>query len=46
MPKVRKNESRQEYVSRCIPFLIKHEGKSQKQAKGQCYGMYKQHKKK
>jgi hypothetical protein len=40
MPSVKPNESKDKYMSRCVPMLIK-EGKSQKAAIGQCYGMYK-----
>lgn len=39
MPKPIKGESRQKWVNRCIPAVIK-EGKTKDQAAGQCYGMY------
>lgn len=39
MPSVKKGESSKSYMSRCIP-TVKKEGKSQKQAVGQCYGMF------
>jgi hypothetical protein len=39
MPKVKKGESRNEYVGKCVPEVIK-EGKSQKAAVGKCEGMY------
>jgi hypothetical protein len=39
MPKPSKGESRQKFVNRCIPAVIK-EGKTKDQAAGQCYGMY------
>lgn len=39
MPSVKKNESSKSYMSRCIPS-VKKEGKTQEQAVGQCYGMY------
>jgi hypothetical protein len=40
MPSVRKGESSKSYMARCVP-IVKGEGKTQKQAVGQCYGMYK-----
>jgi hypothetical protein len=46
MPEPKPNESQKAYVSRCIAHLVKNEGKTQKQAAGQCYGMYDQMKKK
>ena len=39
MPSVRKGESQKSYMKRCVPAVMA-EGKSQKQALGQCYGMY------
>jgi hypothetical protein len=45
MPNVNPKESLNDYMSRCIPVVMK-EGKTQDQAKGKCYGMYKQSKKK
>lgn len=39
MPKPIKGESRQKFVNRCIPAVIK-EGKDRDAAAGQCYGMY------
>ena len=46
MPEHRKNESREEWNKRCIPYVIKKEGLSQKQARGKCNGMYDTWKKK
>jgi len=40
MPSVKKGEGSKAYLERCIP-QVKKEGKTQKQAVGQCYGMYK-----
>jgi hypothetical protein len=40
MPSVKKNESSGSYMKRCVP-AVKAEGKSQKVAVGQCYGMFK-----
>lgn len=45
MPSVKKNESKEKYLSRCIPVLIK-EGKPQNQAVAICNSMYEQSKKK
>lgn len=39
MPTVKAGESKQEFVSRCIPILMD-EGKEQKQAIAICYSMY------
>jgi len=44
MPAVRKGESEQAYVSRCIAYCIRNEGLTQEQAAGKCYGMYRSHK--
>lgn len=35
-----KGESKDAYISRCIAYLKKNEGKSTKEAAGQCYGMW------
>ncbi len=35
------DETREHYLARCIP-AVKKEGKAQKQAVGQCYGMWRQ----
>lgn len=40
MPEVKQGESEKDYVSRCIPYLIKKEGLTQEQAAGKCYGIY------
>ena len=45
MPSPKPNESRQDFVNRCIPYLIR-EGKhsntadGRKAAAGECYGIY------
>lgn len=39
MPTPTAGESEQDFVSRCIPIVMK-EGLDQKQAAGKCYGMY------
>jgi len=44
MPEPKKNEKQNEYISRCVSVVMK-EGKTQEQALGQCYGMWKQSKK-
>jgi hypothetical protein len=40
MPDIKPGESRDDYVARCVPYVIKKEGATQKQALGKCYGMY------
>ena len=40
MPDIKPGESRQDYVARCVPYVIKKEGATQKQALGKCFGMY------
>ena len=40
MPKPRKGEKKNNYISRCIR-KVRHEGTGQKQAVGKCYGMWK-----
>lgn len=39
MPEHKKGESREDWMNRCIPIVIK-EGKTPEQASGQCGGMY------
>ena len=46
MPKPLKNESKHEYLKRCIPMLIKDENRSQKQAIAICYSMFDKYKSK
>lgn len=47
MPKPpQKNESKDDYIKRCVPYLIKNEGKKPDQARAQCESMWKQDKKK
>ena len=43
MPTVKKGEKQKEFVSRCIPIVMK-EGKTLVQAQGKCFGMWKQRK--
>jgi hypothetical protein len=43
MPSVRKGEKQAHYVSRCVPYVMKHEKLDQKAALGKCYGMFRQH---
>jgi hypothetical protein len=41
MPKPRKGETRQRFVNRCVPEVIREEDtQGQKHALGKCYGMY------
>lgn len=44
MPKPKKSEKQSSYVSRCISYVMKKEGLSQKAAVGKCYGMYRYYK--
>ncbi len=39
MPDPNPNETEAEYVARCVPIVMA-EGKTQDQALGQCYGVY------
>ena len=39
MPKPKKGEKKNKYISRCIS-AVRHEGTKQKQAVGKCYGMW------
>lgn len=39
---LKKDESKQEFLSRCISYIIKREGKSQAQSVAICNSMYKQ----
>jgi len=41
MPKPQAGESEKAYISRCVKYVMK-EGKTQNQALGQCYGMFRQ----
>lgn len=45
MPNPGKTEKKSEFISRCVPMLMD-EGKTQDQALGQCYGVWKQAKEK
>lgn len=45
MPEIKKDESEDSYVKRCVPTQIA-EGKSQDEAVASCHGMYKQNKEK
>lgn len=46
MPTPREGESRQDFVSRCIPIVLKEDdGLTQEQAAGKCYGIYDSHNK-
>ncbi|MFH2075567.1 MAG: hypothetical protein ABIJ57_09510 [Pseudomonadota bacterium] len=41
MPTPNINETEADYIARCVPIVMA-EGKTQDQALGQCYGMYRQ----
>lgn len=43
MPEIRKGESRDSFVSRCVPMVMKEGGHTQKQAVGKCEGMFNSH---
>lgn len=45
MPTPNKNETEEKFVSRCIAYVIKEKGKDQKQAAGECYGIWREHRK-
>jgi len=42
MPTPRENEEKSDFISRCVKEVMD-EGKSQEQALGQCYGVWRQH---
>ena len=46
IPEIREGESRKNYVARCIPYVVEHEGLTQEQAVGKCEGLYNEHEKK
>jgi len=46
MPAIKKGESRDDYLKRCIPYCVDSEGMTPEAAKGKCEGMYDQHIKK
>jgi len=43
MPYPQKGESKDEYISRCIPYMIKKEGKEQDQAVAMCHAYWKEY---
>lgn len=43
MPTPNKDESKEDFIKRCVPILIS-EGKDNKQAVAVCYSLYTQHK--
>jgi len=48
MPSPKRNESEKDYVSRCIPFVLrepKHKGMKPDQAAAMCHSLYREHKK-
>jgi cation transport regulator ChaB len=45
MPEIKPGESEDDYVARCIPYVIKNEGATPEQAAGKCHGMYRSHQK-
>jgi hypothetical protein len=45
MPKPNRNETKQEYITRCIPYMIENEGKERDQAVAMCYSFWEQYQK-
>jgi hypothetical protein len=43
MPYPEPGESKKDYISRCIPYVIKEKGIEQDQAVAICYGLWKEH---
>lgn len=43
MPEIQSGESREHYLQRCIPYVVKNEGLSNAAAAGKCEGMYDEH---
>ena len=43
MPYPEKGESKEEYISRCIPYMISKEGKEKDQAVAMCYSFWKEY---
>jgi hypothetical protein len=43
MPYPERGETKEEYISRCIPYMIKNEGKKQDQAVAMCHAFWKQY---
>ena len=46
MPAIKEGESEEEYVKRCISYVVSKEGGTPKQAAAKCHGMYKEHEEK
>jgi len=42
MPKVKPNESKEDFISRCIP-IVESEGEEHKRAVAICYSIWEQH---
>ena len=40
MPEPEKGETEKEYLKRCIPYMIKHEGRERTQSAAICYSKY------
>jgi len=40
MPKPKEGESKKQYIPRCVSYLVKKEGKKQKQALAICFAMW------
>lgn len=46
MPEPKPNEEKQEFISRCIEYVMDKEGLDKDQAAGKCYGIWREHEKK
>ena len=46
MPAIKPNETREKFVARCVPFVIKNEGDDPSRATAKCHGIFDQHLKK
>jgi hypothetical protein len=46
MPEIKKDESRSDYIARCVPYCMKHEGLDHDAAVGKCEGLYTEYLKK
>lgn len=45
MPRPKKGESKEQFISRCIAYLVGKEGKDQAQATAICYSLWEQYQK-
>lgn len=45
MPAIQKGEKRSDYIPRCINYVMKYEGLTEKESAGKCEGIFDQHEK-